>query len=677
MTERVQNLLSILQKREYRTWRVTNDLDINAEIKHLDRYHRDAYRFKIMLEHEKAVLFEGERIGFYRHAKDFPYYTRPEDGYISGWGFGNLTPNYERVLSQGLDAVLEEIREKRRTMDATHTSFLDALEMTVVAALALADRYREAAKAAHPELYGALGQVPHKPPRSFYEACVFMKFIIFTLRCNANVHLTIGRFDQYMLPYYQADLDRGVAREDLLDILEEFFVSVNFDTDLYQGMQQGDNGQSVVLGGYDANGHDAFNDLSMLCMEASMELNLIDPKINLRVNKETPFSLYLLGTHMTKQGLGFPQYSNDDVVIDGLVKLGYDYEDAVNYTVAACWEFIIPGCGADIPNFITMNFPKVVNDTLHAELEGCENYDQLWEKVAQAIRAECDALMEEANTKSQFSTCARQSPYLSLYIDGCLEKGLDFSDAAAKYNNYGCHGAGISNAADALAAVKKTVFEEKSIGKRELLDALERNFEGCEELRLRLLDCPKMGNNDDAVDDISIALMEIFSSYLNGKPNDRGGIFRAGTGSAMEYLLSASKVPATADGRRAFEPYASSFSPSLTARVNGPLSVLQSFTKFDMTKIINGGPLTIEIHDTTFRNEDGIEKVARLVQLFIRLKGHQLQINSINRDRLLDAQKHPEKYPNLIVRVWGWSGYFNELDLPYQNHIIRRAEFRA
>lgn len=169
--------------------------------------------------------------------------------------------------------------------------------------------------------------------------------------------------------------------------------------------------------------------------------------------------------------------------------------------------------------------------------------------------------------------------------------------------------------------------------------------------------------------------MDTYSAYLNRKPNHCGGIYRAGTGSAMEYIYRARQVGATADGRPAGEPYGSSFSPSLHARLNGPLSAVQSFTKFDMRNIINGGPFTIEIHDTVFRNDDGERKVAQLVKSFIDLGGHQIQINAINRDRLLDAQKHPEKYPNLIVRVWGWSGYFNELDMVFQDHIIRRAEF--
>jgi formate C-acetyltransferase len=167
--------------------------------------------------------------------------------------------------------------------------------------------------------------------------------------------------------------------------------------------------------------------------------------------------------------------------------------------------------------------------------------------------------------------------------------------------------------------------------------------------------------------------MLAFAENMNLTDNGVGGIWRAGTGSAMEYIWKGEKCPATADGRLDGEPYSSSFSPALDAKC-GLLSVIQSFTKFDMKKIINGGPLTVEIHDSTLRGDIGIEKVAMVVKSFIDLGGHQLQLNSVNRERLLDAQAHPEKYPGLIVRVWGWSGYFSELDVKYQNHIIRRVE---
>ena len=230
-------------------------------------------------------------------------------------------------------------------------------------------------------------------------------------------------------------------------------------------------------------------------------------------------------------------------------------------------------------------------------------------------------------------------------------------------------------AADSLAAVDEVIYEKKEYTKTELLQALAKNFEGYGELRNRLLACPKMGSDDDRADSIACVLLETWANAINGKPNGAGGIFRAGTGSAHEYYYSARNVGATPDGRKAGEMYGSGFSPSLTGRPTGPLSCIRSFTKYDMTRLVNGGPLSMELHDSVFRDEEGIEKVARLVMAFIKLGGHQLQLNSVNRNVLLDAQKHPEAHRDLIVRVWGWSGYFIELDKQYQEHIIRRTEF--
>lgn len=376
-------------------------------------------------------------------------------------------------------------------------------------------------------------------------------------------------------------------------------------------------------------------------------------------------------TSLTKQGLGFPQYCNDDVVIPGLIKLGYAPEDAADYVVAACWEFIVPGKGADVPNIGVMNFPKAVEAALKANLKRAESFEEVVESVKEELIRECDSIVEKNNHFMHIP-----SPYFSVFFPSCVENGKDISEGGAVYNNYGIHGTGISTAADSLMAVKRAVYDEKRCTAEELLKALGCDYESCNQLRNYLLSCPKMGNNEPEVDDIGSMLMDTFAKHMNHRKNNQGGIYRAGTGSAMEYILSAKTVGATPDGRHAGDVYGSSFSPAVTTKLEGPLSCIRSFTKYEMENIINGGPLTIEIHDTTFRNEQGVQKVAMLVQTFIGLGGHQIQLNAVNRERLLDAQQHPEDHRNLIVRVWGWSGYFNELDKEYQDHIIRRTEFQ-
>jgi formate C-acetyltransferase len=631
--------------------------NVEALLRQLTDKQYKKYRIK---EKEEPILYPIDFFGF--HIGSNRSY---------GKTCGNVTPNYKRVMTTGFDALCQELSYHiSATTDKDKQAYGKAMLEKLNECISVCDNYRENVKEqGNTRLYQALLTVPHKPATTFFEACVFLKLCIYFLRISNIDHIGLGRFDQYMYSFYQRDKAAGVTDEEIFETIEAFFISINFDTDLFFGVQQGDNGQSLVLGGFDKDGNSMYNELTDMCLDASLELNLIDPKINLRVGIRTPDEIFVKATHLTKRGLGFPQYCNDDVVVPGLVELGYDVDDAIDYVVAACWEYIIPGCGADYPNICTMNFPLLVSNVVKEKLRDCNCFEELMHHVEQAIEKECDYFVDTC------SGVTITTPLLSVFTDNCTQNLKDMWHGGAKYLNFGCHGAGIANAADALCAIQTCIFEQQSIAPDMLIDALDSNFEGCENIRNLLRACPKMGNNDDKADGIACRLMACFSNNMNCRPNNIGGVWRAGTGSAMEYIWSAEKCPATADGRKASDPYSSSFSPSLDVKTSGMLSIVQSFTKFDMTKIINGGPLTLEIHDSVFRNDIGIKKIAQLVKAFIGLGGHQLQLNSVNREVLLDAQKHPEKYPNLIVRVWGWSGYYNELDTKYQNHIIRRCEY--
>jgi pyruvate-formate lyase len=367
--------------------------------------------------------------------------------------------------------------------------------------------------------------------------------------------------------------------------------------------------------------------------------------------------------------LGFPQYSNDEIVIPGLLSKGYDLEDARNYVMAACWEFIIPGNAMDIPNIAALSFAKVADVSIKNHLEKCKDFESFMLKVKEEVRNELETIPPGLR-----NLYMEPAPFQSLLMNGCIEKAKDIS-LGAKYNNYGVHGTGIATAADSLASVKKYVFEERSVSAGDMINAVKNNFEGSYDLWVKLrYKAPKMGNNDDYVDDIAVKLLDYFSEFLTGWTNERGGCYRPGSGSAMYYLWHVKDLGSSADGRKKGEPLSANFSPSLNVKLDGPLSIIKSFSKPDMRKIMNGGPLTLELHDTVFRNPESIRKVSALVKSYMDLGGHQLQINAVNREQLLAAKKNPEQYRNLIVRVWGWSGYFVELDEMYQDHIIQRVE---
>lgn len=660
MTDKIRALLEDLRNGSYKKQR-TNDGRLNID----GIIGDDEYMgcFKRVMERERPILYENDSFGFNHSVNEV----------IQGYGGGgNIIPNYGKIINDGFDKTADLIRSSMtKTHDESKLKYGEDMLESIRLCTEASDKYRDfALKNGNTRLYNTLCRIPRQGAQTFYEALVFMKLCIFCLRNCLLHHLCPGRFDVYMYTFYKYDKDNGASDEQLLELLEEFYISISRDADLYVGVQQGDNGQSMVLGGFDAEGNSMYNGLSELCMKASLELCIIEPKINLRVGKNTPDELYEFATQLTKKGLGFPQYCNDDVVVPGLIKLGYAPEDAQNYAVAACWEYIIPNNGADIPNIFVMDFPKVVAEAVDKELMSCDSFDAFLEKINDAVLEKCDKMIERFNG-ARFNS----RPLASVFMDGCIESLTDLWHGGTKYYNYGCHGTGIANAADALCAIKKCVYEDKTVTKQQLLSALKADFEGYDEVRSLVRSCPKMGCNDDYVDELGNFLMKSFSQNLNNRPNGTGGIWRAGTGSAMEYILKGRECPATADGRKSGDAYSSSFSPSLDVKPSGLLSVISSFTKFDMTEIINGGPLTVEIHDSVLRNDIGIKKTAMLVKAFVDMGGHQLQLNSLNRETLTDAKQHPEKYPNLIVRVWGWSGYFNELDADYQNHIIRRVQY--
>jgi formate C-acetyltransferase len=319
----------------------------------------------------------------------------------------------------------------------------------------------------------------------------------------------------------------------------------------------------------------------------------------------------------------------------------------------------------EIANIGAMSYPLAVDRAL-SSLPSCETFDDFRANVAAEITAQCDAIM--AGVKNIWFV---PSPFMELLYGGKpVTEGM-------KYNNFGIHGTGVSCAADSLAAIKTYVFDEKKLTADELLAAVNADFEGYDEtLHLLRSESPKLGTeNSAAADEQLVWLTEAFSGTLEGKTNERGGIWRAGTGSAMFYLWHADEIGASPDGRRKGEPFAANYSASLFAKIDNPVNIVKSFTAPDLGKVINGGPLTLEFDGKIFANEENMTKVASLVKYFVARGGHQLQLNAVSREALLDAQAHPEKYERLIVRIWGWSAYFVELDKNFQDHVIRRQEY--
>jgi formate C-acetyltransferase len=695
MNDQLEFMKKRVRAGEHHSARQAAPIDVLAECEaeNLSWPRRVARLVRRQCEAEQIVIAPDEQIVFTRTLPAVPPIYNSEDWAHLTAGrtlhelgpVSNICADWSLLLSQGLLGRKQVALESREQLadDPSAVEFLDCAIETMDAVIGLATRYASRAQTmGRDDLAVILENVPALPARTFHEALQSLRLCHAVVWLGGNYHVGLGRFDQYMWPYLQADLAAGrLTSQKAEDLLAEFFISLNKDSDLYPGVQQGDNGQTLTLGGVTSTGDSAVNELTYMVLRVAREVAMIDPKINLRISAQTDLDLLSLATELTRIGLGFPQYSNDDVVIPALVAHGYDLVDARDYVVAACWEFIIPGRGMEVVNTGAVSFPAAVDRALREGLAAKDNFDHILERVKDHVREQVNSLADAYS-----HLLLPPAPYYSIFMRGCLERGRDLSEGL-KYNNFGIHGAGSSNAADALAAVQKFIFEEHSISAEELLSALDTDFSGREPLRRRLEEQgPKIGNNDPVADTLLVTLFDELADACEEHPRTlRGGILRPGTGSAMYYIWLARGhdgmrepvVGATADGRLQGQPFSANLAPSPGVRVRGPISTLQSFAKINYRRICNGGPITMELSDSVFRDQESVRKTAMLVRTFAQLGCQQLQLNSLSLGTLLDAKAHPENHKNLIVRVWGWSGYFCELAPEYQDHIIARHLYQT
>ena len=686
MNERIQNLKQyiVVEKRHHALRRSGASLGLNELAEDfrsagMSAQERAGKTIVATLNAEIPVILPNEKIVFTRTLKDIPeYFTQAEWDEIKANHFicekgevFNLSADYERILNEGLDARKATATKLLDGATDEEKIFLNSVIVSVEALQDLIDRYAlEAEKLGEQDIAQVLRAIRGGKATSFREALQLLRIMHFSIWIAGNYHNTLGRLDQYLYPFYRADIDNGkISKEEAFDLLEEFFLACNKDSDLYIGMQQGDNGQSVVLGGRSLSGEYMFNEISEMALQASYELALIDPKINIRVDSKTPLEIFEKGSELTKIGLGFPQYSNDDIVIPSLIEKGYAPEDAHEYVVAACWEFIIPKCALDIPNIDALSLSDCITATL-PDLPTCATFEDYYALVEKEIQLRANAMLERHK-----NIYIKPAPLMSLMSDCAVERKRDIS-YGMKYNNYGIHGTGVATATDSLSAIKKYCFDEKIVSTQEMVNAVEANFEGYENLQKMLrTQAPKMGTDDDYADSLATRLLDSFGNAFKDFKNERGGCYRAGTGTAMYYVFHGKGYPATPDGRNKDEVIPANYSPSLFLENKGPMAVVKSFAKPNLKNVANGGPLTLEFDSSVFRNEESVRKLAMLVRTCIVLGGHQLQLNTVNRAKLLDAKANPENYRSLIVRVWGWSGYFVELDECYQDHVIARTDF--
>ena len=676
----MKGIRDFTQKRYFKVFREDRSSKVSYKVDDKCSFQKKIARhFGEMCNIEVPVVFPEEKITFTRTNTNItPAYTY--DDLIKEFDINhkyynvinNVCPDYGILLKKGLNGIKEELKKTAKDID-----FIESCEDTIASIEKLVMRYIEEAKRVKNDtVVKTLSRVPMEPARSFLEGLQAIRFISSMFYLNGNYQLGFGRIDQYLIDLYHKDIgDNTISVKQAKEYITEFFISLNRDTDLYFGVQQGDNGQSMMLGGVKRDGSCAINELTYLFLEVSKELKMIDPKINLRIDSNTPRELLLLGCELTKAGLGFPQYSNDEVVIPALVNKGYSLEDARDYTVAACWEFIIPGKGLDIVNQGAVSFPYAVNEAfMDPKIKNLKDFE---DRIAKNIQEQVKNILVN---REQYLL---PSPLVSLFFDDSIKMGEDITKVA-KYKNRGIHGAGSANAADAMYIVENLIELGQFEKIQELRNKVNTNFAGSEDYRQLLLGSDKkVGNANEKVDLGLRKLFEWFADACDKYSTDMCKI-RPGSGSAQFYIWLTNKmndwiiepiVGATADGRLEGEPLSSSLSPASGVKVNGLISVLNSFSNINYNRIMNGGPITVEFSPVTFNSREGLEKLADVIKYFVKIGDQQLQLNVLDYRVLCDAMKHPERHSNLIVRVWGWSGYFCELAPEFQRQIINRHRY--
>ncbi|HCL6102144.1 formate C-acetyltransferase [Enterobacter cloacae subsp. cloacae] len=608
-------------------------------------------------------------------------------------GQGHIIIDYPRLLNNGLGALVAEMRERcardtQNTFYAAALILLEASQRHILRYAALAEELAQSSDATRREELLAMADISrhnaqHKP-QTFWQACQLFWYMNVILQYESNASsLSIGRFDQYMLPFYQASLTQGDDPAFLKELLESLWVKCN-DVVLLRSTSSAryfagfPTGYTALLGGLTENGRSAVNVLSFLCLDAYQSVQLPQPNLGVRVNEliDRPFLLKTAET--IRLGTGIPQIFNDEVIVPAFLNRGVSLEDARDYAVVGCVELSIPGKTYGLHDIAMFNLLKVMEIAMQ-ENEGNSGltYEGLIEHIRARINHYIALMVEGSNICDIGHRDWAPVPLLSSFISDCLDTGKDITDGGARYNFSGVQGIGIANLSDSLHALKGLVFEQQRLSFDELLAVLKANFatpEG-EKVRARLINrFEKYGNDIDDVDNISAELLRHYCKEVEKYRNPRGGIFTPGSYTVSAHVPLGAVVGATPDGRLAGEQLADGgLSPMLGQDMQGPTAVLKSVSKLDNYLLSNGTLLNVKFTPATLEGDAGLQKLADFLRAFTQLKLQHIQFNVVNAATLREAQRRPQDFAGLVVRVAGYSAFFVELSKEIQDDIIRRT----
>ncbi len=609
-------------------------------------------------------------------------------------GQGHIIIDYPRLLNNGLAALVSEIKAHCTQQPENHfyaavLIVLEAAQRHILRYAVLAETLAVACPDAtrRQELLSIAATSRHNAehrPEDFHQACQLFWYMNIILQYESNASsISLGRFDQYMLPFWQASLNRGVDAQTLRELRESLWVKCN-DIVLLRSTSSAryfagfPTGYTALLGGLTENGRSAVNALSFMCLDAYQSVRLPQPNLGVRVNEliDRPFLRKTAET--IRLGTGIPQIFNDEVVVPAFLNRGVSLEDARDYAVVGCVELSIPGRTYGLHDIAMFNLLKVMEIVLH-ENEGNSTID--WEglqtQIRDKIRHYIKLMVEGSNICDIGHRDWAPVPLLSSFVSDCLINGKDITEGGARYNFSGVQGIGIANLSDSLHALKGMVFDQQRMRFDELLAVLKANFETPEgkEVRARLINrFEKYGNDIDEVDNISADLLRFYCKEVEKYRNPRGGQFTPGSYTVSAHVPLGSVVGATPDGRFAGEQLADGgLSPMLGQDCQGPTAVLKSVSKLDSYLLSNGTLLNVKFTPATLEGEGGLNKLSDFLLAFTKLKLQHVQFNVVNADMLREAQLRPQDFAGLVVRVAGYSAFFVELSKEIQDDIIRRT----
>lgn len=688
---------------------------------------RDFWNGRTVEDMTNAMLTDDELKG--SHAGKGVFFA---DAYIF-CGAGHLGLEYDRLLSLGFGGIREKIKKAMAQLDPSNPedlqkrTFLKAEEIVNDASIRHVMRYSrlayEMAEAESDEKRAAelrkmsedLAYVSENPAKTFWQALQLVNLSTSMVYMECNGHsICYGRFDQYMYPYYKHDIETGEAtREFMQELIENFYIKI-WDLNKLRSHiliktfgNGGVGGAALTVGGVDKQGMDATNDLTYMMLDAHVHTRLPCPWLAVRMHNNTPRSLKIKVANVIRLGTGEPKIFNDEVTIPSMLTTGVELTDARNYQVVGCVEPDVSGKMYGWKDSGHMNIARILELAINdgrcyncsercprykicagagsqlglktGSLENMKSFDEVLEAYDKQMEYWCDRQVAVLNAVDVAHQLVKPLPLLSTLMDDCIENGVDVTMGGTKYNLTGVQGVGVGTAGDGLATIKQLVFDEKMVTGRELLDAVTANWEGYEALYAYVNSdrVHHYGNDDDYADELTKFAMDSWCRHIEKRPNPHGGKYSPGVYSVTVNVTHGQNQWASVEGRKAFEPVSDCIGAVHTKccshDVSGPIAICKSVTKLDHARATNGTLLNWKFSPSTLVGETGRDNFIALMEEYLQRKGMHSQFTVANQATLIAAQKEPENYRDLLVRVAGYSAYFVELNKALQDDIIGRT----